>query len=379
MDGSTSQISEVVREQIKEQYHMDAGSSVSATLFLLLTDPEACHPQAILDALGSKVKDPDYLSQLPAEKFVEFLILMHVLEQRVPSTKTFTDFHEIIAAIAIRRIKTADWSFWQGGVSVLSYFTLLNGATDRSIHLEKLLLTYDKAFVGGLYNTVLDRKADEVLNDYSLTNGVTGVLIGLIKACQQGKTSKRIWPIVQSLMVWVKAQISAMRSNIIDVNWESANVSFFPMRIEKDSEIFQVSNELSWSEGDLGHVYLLYLASELWNEPEYYRIAERIGMYTLLRRDFVSTGVKHATFKHGSAGLTYAYDALWRYSHNDKYRQNALFWHQQTRELVVKDMHEGYYQQTFFDLFDGVTGIALVDQAMGREGNRPDWMSMLLL
>lgn len=378
MDGATTQISALIKQEIGNRVHL-AGDEFSVALFQLHITPDACDPQSILDALSPNIRSTDYLDQLPAERFVELLTLMHVLEKRVLPSPVFTDFYETVTEIGIKQISQANWGFLSGAASLVTYFTLTDGSDKRSAYLKRLLKTFDAVFVAGTGNAALDRKVSDLRNDYSLATGVTGVLITLMKACQHLKNSERIVDTVQRIAGWIDTQMNTINSNMIDVNWESANLSFFPASLEEDTDIVQVNNELTWAEGDLGHVFLLYLAAEFWQDSAYYRLAERIGMYTLLRKDFVSTGINHADFKRGSAGLVYTYDALWRYSKNNKYQQGAAFWYQQTADLFTKDVLDEHYQQTFFSLLDGVIGTALIENAITKGVGREDWMDMMLL
>lgn len=377
MDGATTQLSALLKHEIGNRDYL-AGDEFSVALFQLYVNPGDCDPQAMLDALSPKVRSTHYLNQLPTEQFVELLTLMHVLEKRIASAAVFNDFHEIIAGIGLQRIRLANWSFLSGAAGILAYFTLTDGCENRNRYLETLLRAFDTVFITGTGDIDLDRKGSEVLNDYSLATGVTGVLITLMKACKRLNEDRRIASTVQSITSWIEVQMNTISSNIIDVNWESENRSFFPASIERDNDLVQVSNNLTWADGDLGHVFLLYLTAEFSQNSSYYRLAERIGMYTLLRKDFTSTGIAHADFRRGSAGLVYTYDALWRYSNNSKYQEGASYWHQQTADLFAKDLRDNHYQHTFFGLLDGAIGTALIERAISQNNGREDWMDMML-
>ncbi len=378
MDGAITQVSVLIKQEIDNRDCLP-GDEFSVALYQLYITPDACDPRAVLEALSPKVQSQTYLNQLPAERFIELLTLMHVLEKRVASSAIFTDFHEVIAEIGVRQIHQAEWSFLGGAASILTYFTLSGGADTRSSYLEKLLKAFDTVFATGMTTAALGRKVGDFISNYSLATGITGLLIALVKACQHQKNNERIKGTVQNVAHWIETRMHVLSSNIIDVNWESKNLSFFPASIEQDSDLVQVDNVLNWADGDLGHVFLLYLAAEFWQNSTYYRIAERIGTYTLLRKDFTSTGINHADFKKGSAGLMYTYDALWRSSGNSKYQQGAAFWHQQTADLLAKDILDDYYHQTFFGILDGVVGTALLEHAVTKGTGREDWMDMMLL
>ncbi len=378
MDRATTQLNALIEQKIGRRDYR-AGEEFSVALFQLYSEPKDYDPQATLNALSPNISDVAYLNQLPAERFVELLVLMHGLEKRVSPSVLFTDFYEAVTEIGIHQVSTANWSFSSGVSSILSYFTLADGLYNRHVYLEKILHAFDTVLTSGTGDADIDQKTSDLLCDYSLATGITGVLISLLKACQYTKDSERIGNTVQIISCWVETQMNVIKDNIIDVNWELASMAFFPTSIEQADDLVQVSNELTWSDGDLGHVFLLYLAADFWQDSDYYRLAERIGMYTLLRKDFASTGISHSSFKRGSAGLVYTYDALWRHSRNSKYQQGAAFWYQQTIDLLASDMLDSYYEQSFFSLFDGVIGTALIEEAVRKGTGREDWMDMMLL
>lgn len=135
---------------------------------------------------------------------------------------------------------------------------------------------------------------------------------------------------------------------------------------------------MGWCCGDLNEVLLFYRAAKLFGDDGLLRLANLIGMQSMMRRDSSSTQATTAAFCHGAAGLAQSCRILYKETGFPVYRDGYEHWLQRTILLLEDELPKGVYAGKEEGLLDGLTGIALTllsyisDKAL-------NWSSVLLL
>ncbi|RYU77921.1 glycoside hydrolase family protein [Hymenobacter persicinus] len=128
----------------------------------------------------------------------------------------------------------------------------------------------------------------------------------------------------------VKALVSRGVQSLLAVRQEvdflAGHYSIFPDAVGPDWRQPTFSHHLNWQRGDLGQSLLLYRAHGLLHDAELARLAELVGLNTLLRTSAAATGISTPHFPDGGAGLAYLYRCLFQLTGNVAYRGGEQHW-----------------------------------------------------
>ncbi|UOQ74000.1 lanthionine synthetase LanC family protein [Hymenobacter cellulosilyticus] len=187
-----------------------------------------------------------------------------------------------------------------------------------------------------------------------LADGLAGELLLLVQLAERGTLRAGIMEQVRQGILYI---LAAKR----EVDFSEKKFAIFPDQIGHDQEDDPTfSNELSWRAGDLGQALLFYKGYELLQDAELVRLAELVGLNTLLRTDVRATAVTTAEFGTGAAGVAHLYRKLYQLSGHEAYRKGYTHWLTQTRSWLTHELHTGFYQHREHDLRQGLVGVGLV-------------------
>lgn len=186
-----------------------------------------------------------------------------------------------------------------------------------------------------------------------LAEGLAAELLLLLKLHKAGLRHA-------SLVARIRAGISQLLAVRHPVDFLEGHYSVFPHQVLPAAEENAFSAELSWQRGDLGQSLLLYKAHELLQDDELIKIAELVGLNTLLRTTVQATGIETAEFAQGAAGVAHLYRKLYQASQQAAYRDGYHYWLEQTHLLLRQDLAAGRYRQREGELLHGLVGIGLV-------------------
>ena len=162
----------------------------------------------------------------------------------------------------------------------------------------------------------------------------------------------------------VLAQLRAGITRLLElrrpVDFLETQYSVFPYEVQADSGAATFSAELSWQRGDLGPALLLHEAHERLQDDELFKIAELLGLNTLLRTTAHATGLTTSQLARGSAGVAYLYAKLHQLGGHAAYRAGHTFWLGQTCEFLQHELASGFYRQQPGTLAEGLVGVGLV-------------------
>jgi hypothetical protein len=160
------------------------------------------------------------------------------------------------------------------------------------------------------------------------------------------------------------------------VDFQGQHYNLFPDYVQAPAQEPIFGCTLSWSQGDIGQALVLYGASALFADDELRRIADLVGLNTLLRTSAAATGIASAQFGHGAAGVAHLYERLHRASGGlPKYEQGYQFWLGETQRWLAQELATGPGGPHPGDLPTGLAGVGLVLLAHAT-GTRPTWDSI---
>lgn len=199
-------------------------------------------------------------------------------------------------------------------------------------------------------NNLLKVNGRQIIN-FSLSHGLCGILLVLLRA---GKISAH-----QDLIrKTVKEGIRFILKHKIDVDFSRNEYSFFPFMVGQHVSEISAPNRMAWCYGDLNEVLLLYRAGAFLQDSSLEKLADLIGMQSMMRRDEPSTLVTGAGFCHGAAGLAQFCKVLHSETGQAVYHDGYEFWMERTILLLEEELKKGSYAGKEHDCLEGPLGIA---------------------
>lgn len=190
--------------------------------------------------------------------------------------------------------------------------------------------------------------------ELGLDKGVAAGLLRLINLAQSGIQH-------QSVRAYVRTEVAQLLALKQDLDFTGQRYALFPYQVLGGTQEPAFSAELSWRRGDTGLALLLYKASQLFEDAELWKLAELVGLNTLLRTTPETTHIASSPFRQGAAGVAQVYQRLYLASKQlPKYYQGHLFWLQETQRWLHTELPAAYYQQRASTLREGLPGVGLV-------------------
>lgn len=236
----------------------------------------------------------------------------------------------------------------------ISYYTKKLPDDFAKKHLHNIILNHYQGIVitTGNTNDIFHKLSNSFIK-LGLSNGLAGELILLINAYNLGLNEDIIKTIVQNGILHILSfkQLA---------DFSEQKFSIFPEKVsgKRSGSIF--SNKLNWETGDLGHSLLFYKAHKLLKDPELKKMADLVGLNTLLRTELKTTEILSSQFLRGSAGLAFLYFLLYQQSGHEDYKKGYELWIAHTLELLDKELATDFYKENELDILQGLPGVSLV-------------------
>ncbi len=199
---------------------------------------------------------------------------------------------------------------------------------------------------------------------FGLNGGLAGMLLVLLKTYE-------IYPL-PALQTVIQQGISYILSFRQDIDFSEGNYSAFPDTTNGKYAGSQFSRSLNWQSGDLVQALVFYRAATVFQDQELEKLANLIGLNTLLRTTEETTAITDVTLEKGSAGLSLLYHVLNLTTQNSIYQSGCQLWMDHT--LQTLNNQKSIPQNT--NLRKGLPGIgiALGSIAYGKENTWLDWL-----
>lgn len=260
------------------------------------------------------------------------------------------DLDQVLQQEALRLLHCHDLDSRSNFFRVVRYFGLRLLVPTTNSYLRSLLVLLSEQATDSVPCHSLDLLEQTQLG---LTDGLAAELLVLIRLYKAGLKDNNI-------KLYVREGILRILRIKRDVNFLEQKYSVFPYQIHNLSRKATFSFELSWRRGDIGQAMLLYEAHGLLQDIEIAKIAELVGLNTLLRTTISSTLVASSSLYQGAAGLVYLYHKLYQLSRQEPYYKGRCFWLDQMHGWLRQELATGYYQQCESALLHGLVGVGLV-------------------
>jgi hypothetical protein len=247
---------------------------------------------------------------------------------------------EALHAEAVRLQRQPDMGSRQCFFRVLRYFSLRLPASGIRERLQALLAL------------PLHLPAEEPL-PLGLVDGLAAELLLLLKLHKAG-----IQPTV--ILARLREGITQLLTLRRPVDFLETHYSIFPHHVAPGVEEAVFGAQLSWQQGDIGQSLLLYKAHEQVLDEEIFKIAELVGLNTLLRTTTHSTEITTSQLAQGAAGVAYLYAKLFEVGSHAAYRTGHVFWLGQTHKFLRQELASDFYRHKEGDLAHGLVGVSLV-------------------
>lgn len=233
---------------------------------------------------------------------------------------------------------------------IIRYFSLRQLTPPPTPYLRQLVTQ-----TPGLPDLVVPSGATQPLG---LADGLTSELLLLLRVYNANLP-------LPELAQYVRDGIQYLLMLKRDVDFAEQRYSFFPYQVQGAprqsgatfSPIFNLTH------GDLGPALLLYTGQRILHEPELARLADLVGLNTLLRSAERSTCIASAPLLQGAAGVAHLYGKLYRVSGQPAYQRGQHFWLDQTQRWLHEQEHGPIITKSILpgdELRHGLVGVGLV-------------------
>jgi lantibiotic modifying enzyme len=302
-----------------------------------------------------------------------FLVQKRFIDANLP--EELGELDNYLFEEAMQQLAADSSDYLHGALGILHYFTMRMQEEEIKQYADKIIgrvnergIYDEKGF--RLHNFFSrDVKPDEI--NFSLSHGLSGTLLILMNAYENSNQ--------QSLIQHMVAEgVRYMLHCRKDVDFTNGVYNYFPLTVMENNDKRIESNRLAWCYGDLNQVLLLNRAAGLLQRENYSRLAQLIGLQTLLRTDEKSTLAKDSHFCHGSAGLAQYYRILYQLTGHEGYKTGYEQWIEQTLLHIEKELSEGAYAGKETNFLEGLVGVGLtlLSYVSGKE---LQWSRSLLL
>lgn len=287
----------------------------------------------------------------------------------------FDTLEEYLYNSALKEIELDYVDYLHGAAGCIHYFTTRKESQRGRYYLNELVdklisRAVDEENGTWFRNQVLKNSEKEEVN-LGIAHGQCSLLMILMNACDALDNKAAVKKIVRKGIEFILVQKR-------DINIEEGGFNIFPFHVNKQNPGEPIPNRLAWCYGDLNEALLFYKAAKFLDWEELRKLADLVGLQTLMRKDQPSTLIKDTHFCHGSSGVAQIYRTLYEESGITAYFKGYEYWVEQTVLMLENELKTDYYRGKESDLLDGLTGVGLT--LLSFISHKPlKWSEMLLL
>lgn len=257
-------------------------------------------------------------------------------------------------------LQHGNYDMLHGGLGV-AYSLLYNLSPENSKALAEMNLLIENLFNQSVFGVPVDfdfraNKQMKSRVNLGLAHGLPSILKYLLECSKAG---------IDTTLV------KKLSGNIVDFILNNKNKSlsesYFPSFIDNTPD--SRHSRLAWCYGDLGIGFILFQASKVLKDNHLKDVSLKILEYTTSKLTFKETLVADACVCHGSSGILYIYEKIWRYTYDTVFKKARDFWVNKTLSFAIKSQQGLSYHKylagnnTFvedYSLLEGEAGIGLV-------------------
>lgn len=262
-------------------------------------------------------------------------------------------------------IEKGNYDFLHGAVGSGTYFISRLAKKDSETYLKELVDHLDKVshkfddLDGAIaWLSQLDREKETEGYNLSLSHGLASIIVFLAKLLEKDIYTEKVSYLLDGAVRY-------MLAHRLDTKKFQSN---FPSWIGTDYP--PAHSRLAWCYGDLGISMALWQAGQSAKNKEWKEVAINTLLHSTNRKDLKENAVIDAGLCHGAAGITHIYNRAYHYIGNDKFKETALYWLEQTLKFATYEDGNAGYKAWHTDkyggwvaeagLLEGVAGIGLM-------------------
>jgi hypothetical protein len=190
------------------------------------------------------------------------------------------------------------------------------------------------------------------LNNVDLTFplGIIGLLMSLIKVYDGVMKDRNIKDIIDDGIKYILSYKN-------EVDFSEMSFDFFPNQIIEKGKRPIFSHQMSLSSGDLSKALLLYQYTKVSDNPDVLRLANFVGLNSLLRVSQSQHNVTNPSLLDGSAGIALMYHKMHRISKIEAYKKGAKFWMDKTSDFLNDENQYVFFHED--NVWKGILGVNL--------------------
>jgi lantibiotic biosynthesis protein len=274
-------------------------------------------------------------------------------------SEELADLDEHLYEQALIQISEHKNDYLHGAFGIMFYFSERLPDEKIEIYLTDLVTKVLANGVTNMYGTHFRNyslKENDEATNLSLSHGLSGMLMIFGRIYQKGVLREQLQETIQKgmfYMVQFKQEIDNMEKIY----------SMFPHWTILDADGYpepHYGNRLAWCYGDFNQTMLYYEIADCFDDAALRKIADLIGLNTLLRKSEEATAVTDPYFCHGAAGVAQIYKLFYDKTKYEPYKKGYEYWIGQTLEMLEKELAEEQYKGKERGLLEGLVGISLV-------------------
>lgn len=278
-----------------------------------------------------------------------------------------TTINEFLLNKSLDNINDGLNEFLHGSLGINYYFLKTNQQSIVNSYIDYL---YDSAHKDNIQDTFcwimgFEKLHSKTRSDISLSHGMSGLLIFLTRALEQGYTNHKIPKMIEKGINFILLQ-----------EIEYANYgSFYPNFALEENEIPQKSR-LAWCYGDLGIALSLWYAGNVMKNKLWSNKAIEIFQYSIKRKLPNDTYITDSGICHGTAGVAMIFNRMYLNTGMQEFKDASEYWISET--LRYLDETKELLSNVDFSLLTGLSGIGLVLLSY-LTGDPQSWDELFLL
>ncbi|MFN8406236.1 MAG: lanthionine synthetase C family protein [Sphingobacteriaceae bacterium] len=300
----------------------------------------------------------------------------------VDTAEIFPDIDPIVSNYMLGEMQRGNYDYMHGSLGAALYFLKKN--FNPTIHenitaiIEQLSMMDDNGKQKWNYH-YKEGQLEECTN-LGLSHGIPSILVVLLKAYKLHINPEKSKNLLDGIVAYL---LDHVQDPTIHKAYYAYAISEADTEIDRDTR-------LAWCYGDLGVCCALWQVAQAFDDTGLKEKVLEIMTYTAKRRDLEENRVCDAGLCHGAAGIAHIFNRFYQDTHNEIFKDAALFWYQQTLSMATfSDGLAGYKawvgnatQEHTYEkctgLLEGIAGIGLA--LIGAVADfEPSWDECLLI
>lgn len=316
------------------------------------------------------------LHTLYKEQLIDFSIesILAVIDQK-------------IMQVLIHQIQHDNLDFLHSAIGAIAYLAdryegQLNLREPLELYVHALhdkVRSYEKkgGFIKNLYSysRYNDSHIDNV--NLSLSHGYCAILLTLMHLYEKN--------IAKNIMgEMIETGVNFIMNSLKEENLSNIMCSVFPSNIvvslpkEHKQNLAYYNQRIGWCYGDLNQVLLLYKAGKLLKRADWIKLADKVGAFTLSKKDSHSTQIDDMYLCHGTSGVSLFYHTLYKISGNVSYLDGAGYWMDKTIDTLEETLSVPGKAKGAYGFLEGLAGVGLAIMSFLNDSN-DGWRKFLYL